>query len=307
MSLIGDYLAEYDVDDLERIQKIYGRTKGKNRKELLRKMKLIKKNIKKSGRQQKKVDKQLRRVKQHTVTKLKDKAGDKAKKAYDRSQKHLSKAEKMMKKLDKKASKKAPRLSRKLAGRRWTRAGLIAAGAVGLAAAGAAAYKGIKDRRHEGMSITINELRDEILYEIVQDPNLQERSGIIRLVRHVLTKGGQTTVKGTSKGSSGSRIARYGKAMGPLGVAFDIMFIFELGAMAYKRFFAKAAKACKGVPDRSMCIRRYKIGAKGAQTRTLKSKMGLCGKDKNPEKCKAKIRRKIDSLRDDIRMLRKEL
>ena len=30
--------------------------------------------------------------------------------------------------------------------------------------------------------------------------------------------------------------------MGPLGRAFDILFIFELGSMAYKRFFTKAAK-----------------------------------------------------------------
>jgi hypothetical protein len=97
------------------------------------------------------------------------------------------------------------------------------------------------------------------------------------------------------------------RLMGRLGVAFDVMFVFELGAMAYKRFFSKAAKTCKGAPDRRMCILRFKIKAKEAQAKTIKSKAGLCAKDANPANCKNKIMRKVQSLQSDIKMLRQEL
>lgn len=95
--------------------------------------------------------------------------------------------------------------------------------------------------------------------------------------------------------------------MGPLGRGFDILFIFELGSMAYKRFFSRAAKSCKGSPDRKLCILRFKIQAKVAQIKTIKSKSGLCSKDTNPAKCKNKIMRKVQSLQSDIKMLRQEL
>ncbi len=95
--------------------------------------------------------------------------------------------------------------------------------------------------------------------------------------------------------------------MGPLGRAFDVLFIFELGAMAYKRFFSKAAKACKGSPDRKLCVLRYKVKAKEAQMKTIKSKAGLCSKDPNPANCKNKILRKLQSLKSDVTMLRQEL
>jgi hypothetical protein len=95
--------------------------------------------------------------------------------------------------------------------------------------------------------------------------------------------------------------------LGPLGRAFDVLFIFELGSMAYKRFFSKAAKACKGSPDRRLCVLRYKIKAKEVQMKTIRSKASLCSKDANPANCKNKIMRKVQSLSSDINMLKQEL
>lgn len=95
--------------------------------------------------------------------------------------------------------------------------------------------------------------------------------------------------------------------MGPMGRAFDVLFVFELGNMAYKRFFSKASKACKGAPDRKLCVLRYRIKAKDAQMRTIKSKSGLCSKDVNPAICKNKIKKKLQSLQSDVNMLRQEL
>jgi len=99
----------------------------------------------------------------------------------------------------------------------------------------------------------------------------------------------------------------YEGIMGPLGVAFDVLFVFELGNMAYKRFFSKAAKACKGAPDRKLCVLRYKVKAKEAQMKTIKSKSGLCSKDANPAICKNKIIKKLHSLQADVNMLRQEI
>jgi len=98
-----------------------------------------------------------------------------------------------------------------------------------------------------------------------------------------------------------------GGMMGPIGIAFDVLFVFELGSMAYKRFFSKAAKACKGAPDRRLCVLRYKVKAKEAQIRTIGAKAGLCVKAKDPVKCKGKISRKMQSLKSDVVMLRQEL
>ncbi|MHA1623475.1 MAG: hypothetical protein ACTSVO_15235 [Candidatus Heimdallarchaeaceae archaeon] len=98
-----------------------------------------------------------------------------------------------------------------------------------------------------------------------------------------------------------------GGFMGPFGRALDVLFVFELGGMAYKRFFSKAAKACKGSSDRKLCTLRYKIKAKEAQMRTISSKAGICAKDKNPAKCKSKIGRKLQSLKSDVVMLRQEV
>ncbi len=102
-------------------------------------------------------------------------------------------------------------------------------------------------------------------------------------------------------------LSERGGLMHPLGIAFDVLFVFELGQMAYKRFFSKAAKACKGSPDRRLCVLRYKVKAKEAQIRAIRSKAGLCSKDKNPAACKGKISRKLRSLRSDVEMLKQEL
>jgi len=319
MSLIHDYLLEYDADDLKKLQMLYGRTKGSKRKELKKKINLIKKNLKKAQRKQKKVAKNITLAKHGVSEKGRKKALKKGEIAHAQSQAHLKKAEKLMKKTGTTPGNikvpKKPQFSRAVGAARWKRlgkGGLVAAGVIGGAHAGQALYKRIKNRRHEGMSLTINELRDEILYEVIQENDLEivdERIGraLSYFAKRAFQKGGQVATKGTGVKGGPGKFKRYVKHMGPLGTAFDIMFVFELGHMAYKRFFTKAAKACKGVPDRSMCIRRYKIGAKGAQIKVLQSKIGMCSKDKKPDKCKFRVKRKIDNLKDDIKMLRQEL
>jgi len=72
------------------------------------------------------------------------------------------------------------------------------------------------------------------------------------------------------------------------------------GAYAiYKRYFSKAAKACKGKSgsERSVCIKKFKIDAIKAQISALNSGMGKCAKTKNPSKCKAAIQNKVAKLK----------
>ena len=95
--------------------------------------------------------------------------------------------------------------------------------------------------------------------------------------------------------------------MGGAAIAFDIWFIFDIGGMVYRRFFSKAAKACKGAVDRRLCVLRYKVKAKEAQIKAMASKAGLCAKAKNPADCKSKLSRKLQSLKSDVAMLRQEV
>ena len=62
----------------------------------------------------------------------------------------------------------------------------------------------------------------------------------------------------------------------------------------YKRFFSKAAKACKGKSggEKTACMKKYKIdGLKAAKAEIMKS-MSKCAKSKNPEKCKVEVKKK---------------
>jgi len=67
----------------------------------------------------------------------------------------------------------------------------------------------------------------------------------------------------------------------------------------YKQHLSKAARACKDFvgPKRAICLKKYKELALKNQLQALSSKMSSCSKDKNPEKCKMKIQKKINSIK----------
>ena len=237
------YLLEYSEKDLQDLKLLYGRTKGKKRKALKKRIDLIKKNLVKAQRQQKKVDKQMILAKHHITPTLKDKALKKGTKHQKKSQEFIKQAEKGMRKTgtvpgNVKVPKKAT-WGRKVGSARWKRLGkytLGAAAVTGLAVGGKAAYKKIKSRRQEGMPISNRNLRDEILFELYQEKIIYiDESGVIRLGKLVGQKVGQLVSKKGPKVAAGAKkdgvLKRYGRRMGPLGTAFDVMFVFELGFM----------------------------------------------------------------------------
>ena len=49
------------------------------------------------------------------------------------------------------------------------------------------------------------------------------------------------------------------------------------------------------------------LSSKPIEIKTLKSKIGMCSKHKTPDKCKARVMKKINNLQSDIKFLRQEL
>jgi hypothetical protein len=65
----------------------------------------------------------------------------------------------------------------------------------------------------------------------------------------------------------------------------------------YKNFLSKAARSCKGAPDKAGCMAKFKKQAIMKQASDLQRGASVCAKAKNPEKCKAGVARKIASLK----------
>jgi len=57
----------------------------------------------------------------------------------------------------------------------------------------------------------------------------------------------------------------------------------------YKKFFSKAAVACKKSPDKQECLKNFKTKALQAQIQKLMQSRGKCASSNEPEKCANKI------------------
>jgi len=88
---------------------------------------------------------------------------------------------------------------------------------------------------------------------------------------------------------------------GMVGAAVAAAAALTAGVMAYRRFFSKAAQACKSSPDRAACMGQYKVKAKQAQISALNAGKAKCRKSKNAAGCAAKIDNKIASLKSKMR------
>lgn len=91
--------------------------------------------------------------------------------------------------------------------------------------------------------------------------------------------------------------SKTGKLIGGLALATMIGY----GAYKiYKNYLSKAARACAGKPDKTSCMKQYKINAIKAQISKLNSDAGKCSKSKDPVKCKASIQNKINKLKSKL-------
>jgi hypothetical protein len=75
------------------------------------------------------------------------------------------------------------------------------------------------------------------------------------------------------------------------------------GVLAYKRFFSKAARACKDKagPQKTACMKSYKAQGKQAEIGVLTAKLNGC---KGNPKCVNKIKTRIAATKQDIQALK---
>lgn len=105
--------------------------------------------------------------------------------------------------------------------------------------------------------------------------------------------------KGYAAGKEGVKTgaAAVGKFAGEhkkgIGIALAIAAATAASYAAYKRFFSKAAKECKGAADRAACIKGFKKKAALAKAAALQAGMSKCASSNNPEKCKASLAKKV--------------
>jgi len=87
---------------------------------------------------------------------------------------------------------------------------------------------------------------------------------------------------------------------------FVVPMALSLAAKSYKAIFDKAARTCKDYTglDKTKCLKRFKAQAIKAKMGALNKGKGMCGKDKNPEACKAKLTNKISKLQAKLKMTR---
>jgi hypothetical protein len=78
-----------------------------------------------------------------------------------------------------------------------------------------------------------------------------------------------------------------------IGIALAVAAATAAAYAAYKRFFSKAAKECKGAADRSACIKNFKKKAAMAKAQALQAGMSKCASSSNPEGCRAAIAKKV--------------
>jgi hypothetical protein len=114
-------------------------------------------------------------------------------------------------------------------------------------------------------------------------------------------KGAAETAGDKISGAAGKAAEFAQSQPGVVGAAVAAAAALTAGVMAYRRFFSKAAQACKTNPDRKACLAQYKMKAKQAQIAALNSGKAKCAKTKNPGQCKAKIDGKINALKAKMR------
>lgn len=64
----------------------------------------------------------------------------------------------------------------------------------------------------------------------------------------------------------------------------------------FQRYMTKAGRMCRKAVDRRACRKQYKINGTKMQINALKSGISKCSQAKKPEKCKARIEKKISQL-----------
>jgi len=109
---------------------------------------------------------------------------------------------------------------------------------------------------------------------------------------------------GEKVASTTSNVVQQAGGIGPVaGYAAIAAGAIVASIIAYKRFFSKAARACKGLSgsQKTSCMKKYKIGAKQAEMGILTARINKC---KGDPKCVARIRARIQKVKTQQQSLK---
>lgn len=103
-------------------------------------------------------------------------------------------------------------------------------------------------------------------------------------------------------GTSGKMFQTTGAIMGgsiTLAAAAAASAVAYLGYKIYKRFLSKYARQCNSASGKAktVCMAAAKANAFEARIKAMESKKGMCAKSKEPDKCKAKVDKKINDMK----------
>lgn len=73
----------------------------------------------------------------------------------------------------------------------------------------------------------------------------------------------------------------------------------------YKYHLSKAARACKGKPEKAACMKQYEDKAARMELNKLKAGLSTCAKAKNPENCRKGLKNKISKSIEKISKIKK--
>ena len=84
------------------------------------------------------------------------------------------------------------------------------------------------------------------------------------------------------------KVSKLNEVVPLLSVAFWSLALF--GAVkAYNHFLSQAARACSGVPNKDVCMSKFKVKALVAKRKYLKGQAPKCNQTKDPEKCRERF------------------
>jgi len=120
--------------------------------------------------------------------------------------------------------------------------------------------------------------------------------------KSMLAKGTKATVDAAASKASEGPLQTI--AVGVAGGAAATIIAFAANKI-YQNFLSKAAKVCKGKPEKAACMRSYKNKALTMKIAKLRSGMSTCNKAKNADACKKSLQKKIGKLQSKVDNIKK--
>jgi len=142
----------------------------------------------------------------------------------------------------------------------------------------------------------------KIILEFLRESSDQQKyvQGLYNNMKSAMKATKNAMNKGT-KAAASTAIETAGKgSMGKIAVGITagaaISIIIFAAEKIHQNYLSKAAKICKGKPEKIACIRQFKNKAMRMRIEKLRSGMSSCNKAKNSDTCKKSLQSQISKL-----------